>query len=650
MCGFAGCFDMERQTSTEMLQQCIQRMTRTLVHRGPDDEGYLVDATAGVALGFRRLAILDLSRHGHQPMQSPDERYALVFNGEIYNFSPLRSQLEAAAGPAVQFRGRSDTEVLLHAIARWGLQAALRRATGMFAFALWDRHEQKLHLARDRVGEKPLYYGLVGSCLLFGSELKALRACPDFAAPLDRLALSQYLRYGYVPGPASIYHGIAKLPPGTTVTVDLARQHVGSPRPYWSAADVARAGSTNPLTISDAEATEQLDVLLRDAVRRQMVADVPLGAFLSGGIDSSTIVALMQAQSSRPVRTFTIGFAEEKYNEATHAARVARHLGTDHTEMMVTGAETLEVLPRLPGMFDEPFADASQIPTFLVAQLARRHVTVSLSGDGGDELFAGYGWYRRTELIWNRFGWVPALARRFMGTALKGLSAAGWDRLFHRLGAVLPRRTLSGDRVHKLATLCSQAQRPEEVYVALVCRWNEGLPILDSEAQPTTLEGRAGALPDQADLLSRLMYLDQVTYLPDDILAKVDRTTMAVSLESRAPLLDHHVVEFAWRLPRRLRMRDGQGKWLLRQVLHRYVPAAIVDRPKMGFCAPTDHWLRGPLRDWAEELLSPQRLKREGYLDAATIGTHWREHLSGERNWPDHLWHVLMFQAWLAQQ
>lgn len=653
MCGLAGFIDTGRQTSGDALRENIQRMTRSLTHRGPDDEGYEVDATAGVALGFRRLAIVDLSVQGHQPMLAEDGRLALVFNGEIYNHALLRQRLEKEMGQTLRFRGRSDTEVLLQAIAHWGLENALRAAVGMFAFALWDRYERTITLVRDRLGEKPLYYGISGSSVLFGSELKAVRAFPGFHAVVDRQALAQYLRYGYVPGPASIYEGVSKLPPGTIVTISLDSGSVSRPHAYWSAAEVVRSGCENPFPATDAQAVDQLDALLRNAVAQQMVADVPLGAFLSGGIDSSTVVALMQAQSSIPVRTFTVGFDDEKYNEAMHAARIARHLGTDHTELLVTGAQAREVIPRLPAMFDEPFADASQIPTFLVAQLARRQVTVSLSGDGGDELFAGYGWYRRVEKLWRRARWMPAMIRRLMGKALTGLPVRGWDRLFRWLGVLLPRamrRSVSGDRVHKLAAVLGQARRPEDVYVSLVCKWNESFPVIGADTGHVTLEQRAEALNGSADLTSRLMFLDLVTYLPDDILAKVDRATMAVSLESRAPLLDHRVVEYACRLPMHFKIRDGQGKWLLRQVLHRYVPAELVERPKMGFCAPTAGWLRGPLRDWADELLSEPRLKREGYLDPATVRSHWQEHLSGTRNWPDHLWHVLMFQAWLAAQ
>ncbi len=650
MCGIAGFLDLAPARDAASLQATVAAMADTLRHRGPDDAGVWVDAAAGVALGFRRLAIIDLSPHGRQPMASADGRYVVVFNGELYNFRALRADLERAAG--VRFRGHSDTEVLVEAIAHWGLRAALDRFNGMFAFAVWDCHERRLHLVRDRLGEKPLYYGWVGGCFLFGSELAALRAHPAFDAEIDRGAVALYLRLGCVPAPYSIYRGIAKLPPGTLLTVP-ADDPGARPRPaaYWSARAVAERGAQAPLRGPVREIVAQLDALLRDAVRLRLEADVPLGAFLSGGIDSSTVVALMQAQSARPVKTFTIGFHEADYDEARHAAAVARHLGTEHTALYLTPDEALAAIPRLPTLYDEPFADPSQLPTFLVAELARGAVTVALSGDGGDELFGGYNRYFWGRSIWQKVGWLPRGVRGTAVAALTALSPEAWGAVFARLGPALPRgvrQSNPGDKLHKLAEVLD-ADHAEALYLRLVSHWKEPAALVPGAAEPATLLTDRAAWADLPDFTQRMMFLDTVTYLPDDILTKLDRATMAVSLEARVPLLDHRVVEFAWRLPLALKIRRGQGKWLLRQVLDRYVPRALVERPKMGFGVPLDAWLRGPLRDWAEALLDEGRLRRDGLLDPAPIRAKWREHLSGQRNWQYYLWDVLMLQAWLEQ-
>ena len=647
MCGFAGIFDLARSTPYESLMDAVTRMAGTLRHRGPSDQGAFAIASQGIALGFRRLSIIDLSPHGHQPMSDPTQRYTICFNGEIYNAPRLLDELESEWSSMPRLRGHSDTEIMLRAIARWGLVPALQKFVGMFAFALWDRQEAKLHLARDRMGEKPLYYGWSDNTFLFGSELKALRAHRDFKSTIDREALASFLRYGYIRAPRSIYQGIYKLPPASYLTMsNTFGNEIPTPVAYWSPKEVATSDQS---TCSDSDAVESLDALIRDAVGMQMVADVPLGAFLSGGIDSSTIVALMQAQSSRPVKTFTIGFNEKSHNEAFYAAAVAKHLRTEHTELYVTPDVAMAVIPRLPVLYDEPFADSSQIPTYLVAHLAAQHVTVSLSGDGGDELFAGYEWYRTTQNIWNKLNIIPSPLRRATAAAFTSLSTSRWDQLLSVVPGALKGR-VTGDRLHKLAHVIESSSSPENVYENLIAKWN---------GHETLVLGTTGChpfLPPSESLyagpnaIDRLMHLDLLTYLPDNILCKVDRASMGVSLESRAPLLDHRIVEFALRTPLNQKIRQNRGKWLLRQVLQKYVPQDLIDRPKMGFCVPIDTWLRTGLKDWAEDLLSENRLEQEGILCPAPIRQKWTEHLSGQRNWQHHLWHVLMFQSWLESQ
>jgi asparagine synthase (glutamine-hydrolysing) len=648
MCGIVGILHPSRRAT--IVNGVLHIMVKTLVHRGPDDSGAWLDANAGIALGHRRLSVIDLSPEGHQPMISESGRYVIVFNGEIYNFQELRAQLEPLGH---RFRGHSDTEVILAVVEERGLPDALKQFVGMFAFALWDRKEQVLSLARDRLGEKPLYYGWTNGTFVFGSELKALRAFPGWNGEIDRSVLALFMRHNYVPGPYSIYKGIYKVPPGTLLKVSgKSMDQSSEPFSYWSAKQVAEEGSQATITHNLENAADQLDRLLRDAVLQKMVADVPLGAFLSGGVDSSTVVALMQAQSSRPVKTFTIGFHESGYNEAEAARAVARHLGTDHTELYVTPEEAMGVIPLLPGFYDEPFADSSQIPTYLVSRLARQHVTVSLSGDGGDELFGGYNRYFLGRSIWKTIGWVPRSVRKLGSHAIVALSPKTWDRLSRQLEFLLPRGIRvpnPGDKSHKLAAILA-VRDPEAMYHGLVSHWqNPGAVVLDSE-EPSTVLTDHSQWAELADFTQRMMYLDLVTYLPDDILVKVDRASMAVSLEARVPLLDHRVVEFAWRIPLSMKVRDGQGKWLLRQVLYKYVPRELIDRPKMGFGVPIDTWLRGPLRDWAESLLAEDRLKREGFFNPGPIRQKWLEHLSGMLNWQYLLWDILMFQAWLEAQ
>jgi asparagine synthase (glutamine-hydrolysing) len=665
MCGLTGFWE-SRGCRSDEASVTVRRMADTLTHRGPDDAGVWVDKDSGVALGHRRLAILDLSPAGHQPMVSASGRYVIAFNGEIYNHLELRKELAklGAGGTAPAWRGHSDTETLLAAFEAWGMEKTLTRCVGMFALALWDRKTRTLTLARDRMGEKPLYYGWVRGTLVFGSELKALRAHPGFDNAIERRALTLFMRYNYVPAPWSIFENTWKLPPGCYVQFAAAALTPGSSpmgrgevKPYWSVRDVAEAGLLHPLADNEAAAAEKLEALLKQSIASQMVADVPLGAFLSGGIDSSTVVALMQAHSSRPVQTFSIGFHEDEYNEAEHAKAVARHLGTNHTELYVTPEEAMAVIPKLPTLYDEPFADSSQIPTFLVAELARRQVTVSLSGDGGDELFGGYTRYFWTRSLWRRLAQIPMELRRALQRMLIAVPPACWNTFLAAIHPLLPHRyrvSLAGDKVHKLAELLT-LDSPQAVYRYLVSHWKHPAQelVLGANEPPTVLQ-TVDAWPQALHsdgkgnrLEAMMMFLDQRTYLPDDILVKVDRAAMGVSLETRVPFLDHRVVEFAWRLPLTMKLRGGQGKWLLRQVLYRYVPKALIERPKMGFGVPLDRWLRGPLREWAEDLLSEERLKHEGFLNPAPVQQMWAEHLSGRRNWAYYLWDVLMWEAWL---
>ena len=645
MCGLTGYWKASGHSS-EAAGAIVGTMAQQIAHRGPDDQGVWTDANAGIALAHRRLSILDLSPQGHQPMLSHCGRYVIAFNGEVYNFAVIRDELEQATLAPV-WHGHSDTEVMLAAIAAWRLEAALKKFVGMFAFALWDRKASTLTLARDRLGEKPLYYGWHGEVFLFGSELKALKAHPAFRAEIDRDALTLFLRHNAIPAPYSIYQGIHKLPPGTFLQLH-AGQKDARPVAYWSARSVAEAGQRNLFRGSDAEAVAELERLLGQAVGGQMVADVPLGAFLSGGIDSTTVVALMQAQSARPVKTFTIGFNEAGYNEAEHAHAVARHLGTEHTELYITPQDAMDVIPSLSAIHDEPFADSSQIPTCLVSRLARQHVMVSLSGDGGDELFGGYNRYFWARNIWRKLGWAPRPLRAALAGVLTTLPPAAWNTAFQQLGRWLPaglRYANPGDKLHKAAEILA-VRSPEEIYLGLVSHWKNPAQLVPGSHEPPTLLTDPTHQANLPDFEHRMMYLDMVTYLPDDILTKVDRAAMSVSLETRVPLLDHRVVEFAWTLPLDMKIRHGEGKWLLRQVLYRHVPQAMMERPKMGFGVPIDVWLRGPLKAWAAALIEPGRLTREGFFDPAPIQRKWAEHQSGSRNWSYYLWDVLMFQQW----
>ena len=688
MCGFAGfistdyrgggwdCKEWPTANDNDAMLVVATGMAKAIAHRGPDDAGAWADVSCGIALGHQRLSIVDLSPAGRQPMVSCRGRYVIAFNGEIYNHLALREELENIASRVsheingLHWRGHSDTETLLSGFEAWGVEATLQKAVGMFAFALWDKLTQTLTLARDRLGEKPLYYGWINGAFVFGSELKALRAYPGFANPICRQALAQYLRFMYVPAPRSIYQGIYKLEPGCLLTMK-GKQPVSAPsqpmqpcsgteqnygnvqiKRWWSLADAVINGAQNPIS-NEKEGLDQLEAHLIDAVRLQSLADVPLGAFLSGGVDSSTIVALMQQQSSRPVKTFTIGFDEAGFDESPYAKAIADHLGTEHYELRVTAQMAKSVISSLPDMYDEPFADSSQIPTNLVSQLARQNVTVALSGDAGDELFGGYSRYFWVPRIWSRLSILPTPARKYVGKALAAVPVDTWDYLGSPLFGKSLYVTRLGDKVHRMADRMRHVKSMDELYRSLVSEWADPADLVLGEngepvIEPKSLLDLPLPLPDMLQPLP-MMYQDSMTYLADDILCKVDRAAMACSLETRVPFLDHRVVELAWQLPLNMKVRGNTGKWALRQLLYKHVPKELIERPKAGFAIPIGQWLRGPLRDWAESLINEQRLISEGYLRPAPISKVWAEHLSGRRDHTAKIWSVLMFQAWLEK-
>lgn len=620
------------------MAEIAKRMADRIAHRGPDDSGIWIDASAGLALAHRRLSIVDLSAAGHQPMKSEGDRYVLSYNGEIYNHLELRRELEAKDVAPI-WRGHSDTETLLGCIEAWGLEETLKRSVGMFAIALWDRQERTLSLARDRAGEKPLYYGWQGDVFLFGSELKALIAHPSFSAAVDRGALSLFLRHNYVPSPYSIYQGIYKLPPGSWIQLRAGSKCQS--QAFWSIADIAERGVADPFKGSDDDAIDEMTRLLSRAVAGQQIADVPIGSLLSGGIDSTLITALMQSQHSSPIRTFTIGFDEKSYDEATHARVVAKHLGTDHTELRLSANDSLALIPKLPSMYDEPFADSSQLPTHLVMQLARKDVTIALSGDAGDEFFGGYNRYSFLPKVWSVLGRWPAPLRD---------AGLGMAALFPRAVGHLAGASHVDNKIAKVRRVFKRhANGIDDLYVTLVGEWEDPASMVVDGRIPTNLLDHRDRWPALKSPVARMMALDAMTYLPDDILAKVDRAAMAVSLETRAPFLDRDVMEFAWRLPQHMKIRDGKGKWILRQMLDRHVPRSLIERPKQGFGIPLDEWLRGPLKDWASALLDESRLKNEGYFHPERISRTWNNHLCGKGNYGYRLWSVLMFQAWLAE-
>jgi asparagine synthase (glutamine-hydrolysing) len=640
MCGIAGLLDLKRRFGPDELRTIASHMADTLRHRGPDDRGVWIDAEAGVALGHTRLAIIDLSPAGAQPMVSSCGRFVLSYNGEIYNAQELRPELERLGR---RFRGHSDTEVMVEGFAAWGVQLTVERLIGMFAFAAWDRTTRTLTLGRDRLGIKPLYWGQVEGSLVFASELKALRAVHGWLGELDRDALAAFLRYGYVPTPMSIYRGINKLLPGTLLACGATGKV--SQSTYWSLLDVAKRGQASPLDVPDIEAEAIMEDLIGDAVGRRMVADVPLGMFLSGGIDSSTVASLMQIRSPRPIRTFSIGFDDLAYDEATQAREVAAHLGTEHTELYVTPTEAQQVIPKIQNIYDEPFADPSQIPTYLVSQMTRQHVTVALSGDGGDEVFAGYNRYGQGLAFAKMIRVLPAQVRRAMAGTMTAITPSMWD-LVARVVPNKMRPRLAGDKIHKLARVL-----PEDsigFYRQLITQWPATASLVHGAGEHDDSLYSKATKDQFPDDVSWMQYLDMRTFLPDDILTKVDRASMAVALEVRVPLLDHRIVELSWRLPSRLKTRRGTGKWLLRQIAYKYVPSRLLERPKMGFAVPIDQWLRGPLKDWAADLLAEPAVNGSGLLQRAPIVEKWHEHQSGARNWQNFLWNVLMFEAWNA--
>jgi asparagine synthase (glutamine-hydrolysing) len=644
MCGIAG-FVQTGGLSPQAARDELGAMAASLSHRGPDDEGFWVAPAAGVALCHRRLSVIDLSPLGSQPMRSASGRFTVTFNGEIYNFRALRAELAALGNT---FSGGSDTEVLLAAVDQWGVIGALERSRGMLAFGLWDEAEHVLWLARDRFGEKPLYYADFGRVLVFGSELKALRRHSAWNTDIDRDVLGLFLRRGFVPAPHTIFERVRKVRPGCAlrICVDGGRLRVEE-REYWRPSMLAEASAPGE-RLDEHSLVEQVHAALEDSIRLQMVADVPVGAFLSGGIDSSLVVALMQRASTQPVRTFSIGFDEEGYNEAPYARRVAGHLGTRHTELIVSSRDALDVIPRLPQMYDEPFGDSSQIPTFLVSSLARRDVTVALSGDGGDELFGGYPRYLSVRDRWRNLQRAPAALRRCAARLLEQIPA--WA-----LGPVAaPAMAISrwrgrqqvADRIQERASAWGAGSVPE-LYDALTAFWQPAERFVLGATAERRRPKAAAHIP-AGGAIAQMMYADTCCYLPDDILVKVDRAAMAVSLETRVPLLDPQVARAAWRIPAALHLKDGKGKWVLRQILERYVPRELFDRPKSGFAVPVARWLRRDLREWADALLDPVLIRRDGYFAAAPIERRWRQHVRAEMDWSFHLWGLLMFQAWLA--
>lgn len=650
MCGIAG-FISQSISFSLTLEDVAKKMGNKIHHRGPDDQGYFIDNQLGLALIHRRLSILDLSQNGHQPMRSACERYIILFNGEIYNHNNIRREINIEENK--KWRSHSDTETILEAISLWGLEKTLKKLVGMFAFALWDKKDKNLYLARDRMGEKPLYYGFQNGHFLFASEIKSIRIHPAFEGKINRFALENFFQYNFIPSPLSIYQNIFKLPPATFIKItqdDIKNQKKSRPQTYWSIEKIAEKGQSNLFSKDEKLAILEVEKLLSSSIAEQMLADVPIGTFLSGGIDSSIVTALMQQQSNQPIKTFTIGFHELEYDEAQYARAVAKYLSTDHTDLYLTHQDAEAIIPKLPHLYDEPFADVSQIPTYLVSQLAKQSVTVVLSGDGGDEFFGGYERHIRAAQIWKNFRLLPKSIRMQFSQILNYLSS--YNSGFEKINSMLPyniKQRNIGLKLQKAASLL-QANSELEVYLGLLRKWSEAENIVlkteDSDS-PFVLKGSLNLL---MDVPHQMMLLDSLFYLPDNVLTKVDRASMGVSLEVRAPMLDHRLAEFAWQLPLNMKIRHNKGKWILREILYKYIPKHLIERPKSGFGVPMHAWLRGALRDWAEDLLDVHKIKQEGFLNASLIQEKWKTHLSGKKDFSAELWSVLMFQSWLYSQ
>ena len=650
MCGLAGFIDNNRSRSSESLEALSHKMCSTLINRGPDDFGSWVDEKSGIAMSHRRLAIQDTTLAGHLPMVSKSGRYIIVYNGEIYNYKTLREELKKAG---YFFRSQSDTEVLLAAIEIWGLSAALDKFVGMFAFALWDKNNHRLYLVRDRLGEKPLYYGIFGNVILFGSELKAFEVHDSFVKSINRDAISLLLRYNYIPAPYSIYDKIYKIKPGTFLEIKVENHKISTTEyTYWAYKNFVMSEGIDNKIYNYKEAKLSIKDALTESIRSQMIADVPLGAFLSGGIDSSLIVSIMQSLSPDPIKTYTIGFDHSEYNEANDAKSIANYLGTDHTELYVTASQALNVIPKIPNIFDEPFADSSQIPTYLISKLASSNVTVSLSGDGGDELFGGYNRYYKGYSAWKNFSRMPYPINYIFSEIICSINPEKWNFLYNHFGKYISDEKNYkniGDKLYKMADII-KINNPQDMYLSLVSFWNNTEQIVLNSSEPMSTPRDYDNWVENLDDRENMMFLDTISYLPDDILTKVDRSSMAVSLESRTPFLNHSLVELSQRIPIELKIKDGKGKWILRNILNDFIPANFIDKPKTGFGIPIAEWLRGPLKEWAEALIDSSRLKHDGYFNAELVTNMWDKHLNKSRNYGHHLWSILMFQAWLGKK